>query len=91
MEGLPAPFQKGGCMQYFGLYRGLVVQNVDPDQKRRLQLRIPQVLGSQVSIWAMPCLPMQDAPVPAIGKEVWVMFEAGEADQPVWMGLLPPR
>lgn len=39
---------------YFGIYRGVVIDNNDPDQKGRLRLLVPQVLGEAVTDWAWP-------------------------------------
>jgi hypothetical protein len=44
--------------KYFGLYRGIVVNNDDPEKRSRVTLRIPQVLGTNVTDWAWPCLPI---------------------------------
>ena len=43
--------------QYFGKYRGFVVDNDDPEQLARLRLRIPSILGDVETDWALPCLP----------------------------------
>ena len=31
---------------------------VDPDEKNRIRLQVPQVLGEELSDWAWPCLPI---------------------------------
>jgi len=78
---------------YFGKYRGLVVDNDDPEKRARVTLRVPALLGDEaVSHWAEPCLPFggyQDQGlfmVPAIGAQVWVEFEAGDINHPIWTG-----
>jgi hypothetical protein len=79
---------------YYGKYRGTVLQNVDPEQRGRLQLTIPDVLGPIPSSWAEPCvplagptgLPMGVYMVPPIGTGVWVEFEHGDPDHPIWVG-----
>jgi uncharacterized protein involved in type VI secretion and phage assembly len=77
----------------YGLYRGLVVDNADPERLGRLKLRIPSLLGTQVvSGWAMPCSPYGgDAnpgllTIPEAGAGVWVEFEEGDLESPVWVG-----
>lgn len=75
----------------YGKYRGLVLNNVDPLQKGRIQVQVPDVLGLGISSWAMPCMPMAGIQagvyvVPPIGAGVWVEFEGGNRDYPIWAG-----
>ena len=77
--------------KYFGKYRGMVVNNVDPMQMGRLQLQIPDVLGPLLSSWAMPCFPVTGKQmgfwsIPQIGTGVWAEFEQGDVDYPIWSG-----
>jgi uncharacterized protein involved in type VI secretion and phage assembly len=76
---------------YHGKYRGTVVNNIDPKQQGRLQAMVPDVLGSMPSSWAMACVPFAGTQaglwsVPAIGSGVWIEFEQGDPDFPVWTG-----
>lgn len=76
---------------YYGKYRGLVLNNIDPLQKGRLLVQVPDVLGLSTSSWAMPCVPiagpqMGTYVVPIIGSGVWVEFEGGNPDYPIWTG-----
>lgn len=76
---------------YYGKYRGLVVNNVDPLQKGRIQVQVSDVLGAGLSSWAMPCMPMTGVQagvfvVPPVGAGVWVEFEGGNPDHPIWSG-----
>jgi hypothetical protein len=79
---------------YYGKYRGTVLQNVDPEQRGRLQLTIPDVLGPIPSSWAEPCVPLAGPTgppmgvylVPPIGAGIWVEFEHGDPDHPIWVG-----
>jgi uncharacterized protein involved in type VI secretion and phage assembly len=77
--------------RYLGKYRGTVVNNIDPMQSGRLQAQVPDVLGESVSSWAMPCVPVAGLQmgsyfVPPIGAGVWIEFEQGDADYPIWTG-----
>jgi hypothetical protein len=90
-----------------GIYRGVVVNNADPEGKLKIKAFIPQVLGGGTeSGWIEPCLPpgwasglgtVHDtytgggsftlvAKVPPINSGVWIMFEGGDIDHPVWLG-----
>ncbi len=77
--------------KYYGKYRGLVLNNIDPEQRGRLMVQVPDVLGLGLSSWAMPCVPMAGIQmgayfVPLIGAGVWVEFEGGNPDYPIWTG-----
>jgi hypothetical protein len=75
---------------FVGKYRGRVTDNRDPLGQGRIEVSVPEVLGTARS-WAMPCVPYAGpgvglvAPPPA-GANVWVEFEAGSADRPIWVG-----
>jgi hypothetical protein len=77
--------------KYYGKYRGLVLNNVDPMGKGRLLVQVPDVLGLSTSSWAMPCVPVAGIQtghyvVPLIGAGVWIEFEGGNPDYPIWVG-----
>jgi uncharacterized protein involved in type VI secretion and phage assembly len=77
--------------QFYGKYRGMVINNVDPMQMGRLQVQVPDVTGLAPASWAMPCVPVAGIQnglfvVPMIGSGVWVEFEKGDINYPVWVG-----
>jgi hypothetical protein len=77
--------------RYYGIYRGTVVQNVDPMQLGRIMVTVPDVGSITPSTWATPCVPLAGKQegtfmVPQVGAGVWVQFEAGDPDKPVWTG-----
>jgi uncharacterized protein involved in type VI secretion and phage assembly len=77
--------------QYLGKYRATVANNVDPMRKGRIQVQVPDVHGLTPSTWAMPCVPVAGLQtgfysVPPIGAGVWVEFEQGDPDYPIWVG-----
>jgi uncharacterized protein involved in type VI secretion and phage assembly len=77
--------------KYFGVYRGTVVNNIDPLQMGRIMATVPDVGGVIPSTWAMPCVPiagkqMGTFMVPQIGSGIFMQFEAGDPDRPVWIG-----
>jgi uncharacterized protein involved in type VI secretion and phage assembly len=76
----------------YGKYRGIVVSNEDATKRGRVQLRVPSVLGAEVTGWAEPCLPFGGLAghgwfaVPEPDAQVWVEFEEGDVSKPVWVG-----
>jgi uncharacterized protein involved in type VI secretion and phage assembly len=77
--------------RYYGKYRGMVINNVDPLQIGRLQIQVSDIGGLVPSSWAMPCFPLTGKQmgaymIPQIGAGVWVEFEQGNPDYPIWSG-----
>lgn len=77
--------------QFLGKYRGTVLNNVDPLQQGRLQVQVPDVAGFIPASWAMPCVPVAGPQhgmfaLPMIGAGVWVEFEQGDPEFPIWVG-----
>lgn len=77
--------------KYVGKYRGTVINNVDPMQQGRIMAQVPDALGLTPSTWALPCLPLAGIQmgtwaVPPIGAGVWIEFEQGNLDYPIWTG-----
>ncbi len=75
----------------FGKYRGIVMNNVDPMQIGRLMVQVPDASNILPSTWAMPCVPFAGIQsgmfaVPPIGSGVWIEFEQGNTDYPIWTG-----
>jgi hypothetical protein len=76
---------------FFGKYRGLVANNMDPLSQGRLQAMVPEVLGEIPSGWAVPCAPYAGPQagffaIPPVGAGVWIEFEAGDTSRPIWVG-----
>ncbi len=80
--------------KYMGKYRATVINNIDPDMRGRLMLMIPDVSSLIPSTWAEACVPLAGPTgppmgvymVPPIGAGVWVEFENGDPNYPVWVG-----
>jgi len=72
--------------RYYGKYSGRVVDNDDPTKTGRLQVTVPSVLRDLV-VWARPCLPYGHFFVPPNETMVWVEFEAGDPNYPLWVGV----
>ena len=77
--------------KYYGKYRATVFDNIDPKQMGRISVSCPSMLGDTPSSWAMPCFPVAGPQagtwwLPDIGAGVWVEFEQGDVDFPIWTG-----
>jgi uncharacterized protein involved in type VI secretion and phage assembly len=80
-----------GRRRFYGKYRGTVFNNVDPMQIGRIQAIVPDVSGEVPTSWATPCLPGAGInsglfTVPQLGSGVWIEFEHGDPDRPIWVG-----
>ena len=76
---------------FLGKFRGTVINNIDPMLIGRLLVQVPDVHGPGISAWAMPCVPVAGInngfmAVPIPGSGVWVEFEQGNPDYPIWVG-----
>jgi uncharacterized protein involved in type VI secretion and phage assembly len=77
--------------KYYGKYRGTVINNIDPMQIGRLLVMVPDVSNVIPTGWAMPSLPVAGIQtgfytVPIVGSGVWLEFEQGDPDFPIWTG-----
>ncbi|MES1254389.1 MAG: phage baseplate assembly protein V [Acidobacteriota bacterium] len=76
---------------FYGKYRGTVTNNIDPMQIGRIQAIVPDVTSLLPGSWAMPCVPVAGINngmfvLPLIGSGVWIEFERGDPDFPIWTG-----
>jgi len=80
--------------RHYGKYRGTVFDNDDPLFKGRIQAVVTDVLGDIPTTWATPCLPVTGIigvqsgiyALPPIGANVWMEFEHGDVNYPIWSG-----
>jgi len=85
--------------KYYGMYRGLVVDNLDPKHAGRIKVRVYGVfddLAVDLIPWAEYADPMMGGQagfggffVPDVQSHVWVFFEAGDHMQPVYFAGAP--
>lgn len=80
-----------GPRKFWGKYGGTVVNNIDPEMRGRIQAIVPAVSNVALTSWALPCLPVAGLQtgmfaVPIPGSKVWIEFENGDPDHPIWTG-----
>lgn len=76
---------------FYGKYRGIVTDNEDPLMIGRVRAKVPDVMGDLESGWAMPCAPFGGSgtgffAIPPKNAGVWIEFECGDPDYPIWSG-----
>jgi hypothetical protein len=81
--------------RFYGKYRGVVKRNVDSEHLGRICAEVLDVLGKgEMTTWAIPCLPLTGSAqelsgmymVPPIDTNVWIEFEHGDVNYPIWTG-----
>jgi len=81
--------------KFEGIYRGIVMDNDDPDQLGRIKVKVyPMLEGVETDIlpWATPASPLFEGAgedigcftVPRVDANVFVFFEMGDIYQPVY-------
>ena len=78
-------------VKYYGKYRAKVVNIDDPEKRGRIRVLCPRVLGEFRSAWCEPCIPVAydfggDFALPKLGEFVWVEFESGNPNKPIYTG-----
>lgn len=91
VEELVAQLVERVGSRYYGKYRGIVTDVSDPNNQCRIRATVPAVLGDQPCGWALPAAPFAGDGIgavllPEIGSGVWIEFEAGQLDNPIWAG-----
>lgn len=72
---------------FFGTYRGVVTKNKDAEGHRRIKCQVPQLFGAAEINWAWPKeVSNLRSQVPDVGDGVWVCFEGGDPNYPLWGG-----
>jgi len=71
---------------FSGLFRAIVIDNRDPSGLMRVKVVIPEIFSEGTASWAAACLVSDHPIIPEEGDEVWIAFERGDPDYPVWLG-----
>lgn len=92
---------KSDDFKYPGFYRGLVLDNADPDELGRIKVRIFGVFSddfpASVLPWAVPAMPIGSGAgvgygcscIPEIDSYVFCFFESNNLFQPVYFAEAP--
>lgn len=73
--------------ELYGKRRAIVVNSVDPMVRGRLQVDVPS--ASVTGAWAeasIPPVPQSLLRMPTEGSMIWVEFEEGDVERPIWTG-----
>jgi len=76
----------------FGLWRGIVINVNDPKNLGRIRAQVHELFGEKDETnWASYCSPFGGGGagfffLPEVGDSIWIAFEAGDINRPVWLG-----
>jgi Type VI secretion system/phage-baseplate injector OB domain len=68
---------------WHGIYTASVVSTQDPNKANRVTLKVPQVLGSSTSNWAVPL--DSERVVPSVNTIVYAVFLGGDINHPMYL------
>jgi hypothetical protein len=77
--------------KFYGKYRGIVAENADEHYQGLLRVHVPSVFGEAAVVQAKACMPYGHYFVPPIDSLVWVEFEEGNRESPIWSGAWLPK
>ncbi len=73
--------------KYYGKYSGEVVRINHGDKRGHIFVKVPTVFGPDHEVEARPCMPYGHFMVPTPESKIWVEFEAGDPNYPIWTGV----
>jgi uncharacterized protein involved in type VI secretion and phage assembly len=78
--------------RFYGKYRATVTSVDDPAKLGRIQVDLENFpVKTKTPPWCMPCVPYAGTGygmffIPEKGARVWIEFEGGDRDRPIWTG-----
>lgn len=73
--------------RFSGKYKAYVADINDPLNMGRIRVSCPAVTLNYLTGWCDPCFPCDgDYYVPTVGSCVWIEFQQGDLDKPIWLG-----
>lgn len=72
---------------HYGKYRAVIKDVHDPERLGRVRVYCPAIYGEEWSDWAYPNFPPQFFCLPPEDSTVWVEFEDGNPEFPIWTGV----
>jgi uncharacterized protein involved in type VI secretion and phage assembly len=90
MEDLLVGQARDAASRLFGKYRGIVTDADDPEARGRIKAKVDALQGNETD-WALPVVPFAGSGhglvlIPEPGDGVWIEFEAGDTNRPLWTG-----
>jgi hypothetical protein len=76
--------------KFYGKYSGTVTAVDDEQTRGVITVSVPSVFGPGVEVRARPCLPYGHFFVPPVDAKVWIEFETGDLQYPIWVGTWYP-
>jgi hypothetical protein len=73
--------------RYFGKYSGVVKDNRDDTDQGIVTVTVPTIFPADEIVAARPALPYGVFFVPEVDTGVWVEFEGGDSEFPLWTGV----
>lgn len=75
---------------HYGFYKGVVIDNADPEKRGRIKVEVHHLATDALPSWALP-MSWGGAKYgvfvpPEVGDVVWVTFEAGQLESPLYQG-----
>lgn len=73
-------------MDRFGKHKAIVFDINDPEKRGRIKVKCPSVIGDATSAWCEALVIGNDLHIPKVGDGVWVEFEQGDINSPIYVG-----